>query len=135
MKREKSCGAVVIDDRGRVLVIKQTAGHTAFPKGHVEPGETEAETARREILEETGIEVEIDERFRTTDAFSPKAGVMKDVVYFLARPTGGELRPQKGEVESLAWLTPEEARAAVTYPASRRILDEAMAFFDAKCAR
>lgn len=128
MKREKSCGAVVID-RDRVLIIKQTAGHTAFPKGHVEQGETEIETAKREILEETGIEVEIDDRFRMVETYSPKQGVIKDVIFFLARPTGGDIRPQEAEVESIRWLSFDAARRAITYPGSKRILDAAVKFY------
>ena len=56
MEYEKSCGAVVfrIGERGpEALVIHQNAGHWGFPKGHVEPGEDEEQTALREILEET----------------------------------------------------------------------------------
>ena len=126
MKREKSCGAVVIDG-DRVLIIKQTAGHTAFPKGHVEPGETEAETATREIREETGIEVEIDQSFRMTETFSPKSGVLKDVVYFIGRPVGGSICAQETEVESISWLSFDEARSALTYAGAKRILDAAIA--------
>ncbi|NLG24694.1 MAG: NUDIX domain-containing protein, partial [Clostridiales bacterium] len=54
MGYEKSCGAVVWRRaaRGReVLVIRQRAGHWGFPKGHVKPGETERQTALREIRE------------------------------------------------------------------------------------
>ena len=54
MKLEKSCGAVVWQEdpagRPQVLLIRHQNGeHWAFPKGHVEKGETEADTARREI--------------------------------------------------------------------------------------
>ena len=59
MKSEKSCGAIVLspDNTNRkVLLIKhENGGHWAFPKGHVEEGETEVETALREIKEETGL--------------------------------------------------------------------------------
>ncbi len=126
MKREKSCGAVVIDG-DRVLVIKQTAGHTAFPKGHVEPGESEAATALREVREETGLDVALDLSFRQEEVFSPKAGVMKTVVYFLARPIGGELKAQPGEVESLRWLDFDSAKKVLTYAGAKRILDAAIA--------
>ena len=64
MKTEKSCGAVVLrKNQGRlqVLLIKHiNGGHWAFPKGHVEPGETEEQTALREIKEETGLSVTLD---------------------------------------------------------------------------
>ena len=59
MKMEKSCGAVVsrMTENGReiLLIRHMNGGHWAFPKGHVEKDETEEQTARREILEETGL--------------------------------------------------------------------------------
>ena len=61
MKHEKSCGAVIIKNN-KVLVLQQVAGHWGFPKGHVEKGETEVETAIREIKEETNLDVEINEK-------------------------------------------------------------------------
>ena len=43
---EKSCGAIIFNE-GKVLVVKQTSGFYGFPKGHVEIGETEKETAMK----------------------------------------------------------------------------------------
>ena len=63
MKYEKSCGAIVLDG-GKILVIQQAEGHWGFPKGHVEAGETEVQTAIREIKEETNYDVEVNENFR-----------------------------------------------------------------------
>ena len=64
MKREKSCGALCFareDGVEKVLMVKHRAGgHWAFPKGHVERGETEEQTACREVREETGVKIEID---------------------------------------------------------------------------
>ena len=58
MKHEKSCGAICYtreEGAPRVLVIcHRYGGHWAFPKGHVEAGESEEETAMREVREETG---------------------------------------------------------------------------------
>ncbi|MFZ5500518.1 MAG: NUDIX domain-containing protein, partial [Candidatus Micrarchaeota archaeon] len=56
MPDEKSCGIVLFsEDGGRLyLLLHYTAGHWDFPKGHVEADESEAETALRELLEETG---------------------------------------------------------------------------------
>ena len=44
MRKEKSCGALVVrmgNDEPEILLIKHNGGHWAFPKGHVEAGETE----------------------------------------------------------------------------------------------
>ena len=70
MMHEKSCGAIVYrKSHGNIeiLLIKHVnSGHWSFPKGHVEGSETEIETAKREIKEETAIDVMIDPTFRET---------------------------------------------------------------------
>ena len=84
MRREKSCGAVLFRDLSgeRIfLVLHSTQGHWTLCKGHVEPGETEQETAMREIREETGLTVAFVENFRRVVTYSPAPGVTKDVVF------------------------------------------------------
>lgn len=126
MKKEKSCGAVVYrkgENGPEILLIKhKNGGHWAFPKGHVEKKETEAETALREIQEETGLKVTLDTNFRETVTYSPKPGVMKDVIYFAAKAKKDSARPQPEEVMELCWKSPEEAVALVTYDTDRSIL-------------
>ncbi len=59
-----SARAVVVDEAGRVLLVRHRDGDREFhvlPGGRIEPGETAAEAARREVLEETGLEVGIGE--------------------------------------------------------------------------
>ena len=56
MKKEKSCGCIVIDG-DQVLLIKNNYGRWTLPKGHMEKGETEQETAIREVKEETNLDV------------------------------------------------------------------------------
>ena len=131
MIKEKSCGAVVYrktNDELQVLVIHQVQGHWCFPKGHVEDGEEEMETASREIMEETGLKVEYDDGFRETTSYSPKPGVMKKVVYFLARPAGGDESVQESEVTEMKWVRPVQAMAALTYADDARLLRKALRF-------
>lgn len=132
MKQEKSCGAVVYreKDSGKVKVLlirHKNGGHWAFPKGHVEKGETEEETALREIREETGLKVKLDTGFRHTVTYSPKPEVMKDVVYFAARSEEKRVKAQEEEVTDIHWFKPQEALDIVTYDNDRRILE---AFFE-----
>ena len=64
---EKSCGAVIwrgTPGEHQYLLARHNGGHWSFPKGHVEGEETEIQTAQREILEETGLQAEIDTNFR-----------------------------------------------------------------------
>lgn len=87
MFHEKSCGAIVyrkFHGNIEILLIKHVnSGHWSFPKGHIEIGETEYQTALREIKEETGIDVLIDTSFREIVSYSPKKDTNKVVVYFL----------------------------------------------------
>ena len=134
IKMEKSCGAIVCrEEEGvpQVLVIRhKNGGHWAFPKGHVESGETEEETARREIWEETGLKVKLNLGFRKVVTFSPKSRVMKDVVYFAARPSGGRLARQEAEVEDMRWTTFAQALKLITYENDRAVLRAFIAYYE-----
>lgn len=85
---KKSCGGIVyrkFHGNTEILLIKHIkSGYWSFPKGHVENSETEEETAKREIKEETGIDVYIDSGFRETVTYSPRKDAKKEVVYFVA---------------------------------------------------
>lgn len=104
MKKEKSCGAIIINDKKEILLVKQTKGHYSFPKGHVESGETEIETAIRETKEETNIDILVDDTKKYKITYQVGENVIKDVVYFLAHPISYKLIPQKSEVIELLWV-------------------------------
>ena len=73
MNREYSCGAVVFTRRaGQILyvIVQEQGGAYSFPKGHMEVGETETETARREIFEETGLHPDLISGFYEQDESS-----------------------------------------------------------------
>lgn len=87
MKKEKSCGAVIFkreDDDIKVLLIKnRMGGRWSFPKGHVEYGETERQTALREVFEETGLKIQIIEGFKEQVEYKPNPYIEKKVIYFV----------------------------------------------------
>ena len=135
MKREKSCGAVIFREENtkrNYLVLKSTQGHTTLCKGHVEGDETEHETAVREIREETGLSVDFIDGFREVITYSPKPGVTKDVVFFLAQLSGGTLTCQEEEVADARFLPFEEALDALTHPSDRDTLQKARAFLEGR---
>jgi len=130
-QEEKSCGAVIFREtpQGRqYLLVQHNASHWSFPKGHVERGEGETDTARREIREETGLTVEIDARFREVITYYPKENVIKDVVFFLASPTGGAEHPQEEEIRQLCWVSFSEAQQRITFATDVEVLKAAEAF-------
>lgn len=134
MKFEKSCGAVIFkNEEGReYLLLRSVHGHVSLCKGHVEGDETEHETALREIREETALCVEFVENFRQVITYSPKPDCMKDVVFFLAKMTGGTLTCQPEEVAE-AWYAPyEDALAAITHDSDREVLRQAELFLNNK---
>lgn len=134
MKMERSCGAILCretEDLPQVLLIRhKNGGHWGFPKGHVEGRETDEETARREIWEETGIKAKLEKGFRKVVSYSPKPRVMKDVVYFAAKPAGGELKRQEAEVEEARWATLGQALELVTFETDRDVLREFIAYYE-----
>jgi len=127
MKYEKSCGAVIFNEtEDKILIIQQAEGHWGFPKGHVEDGETEVETAIREIKEETNLDVEINEKFRYVEHYSPKEDVEKDVVFFVAKKIGGEIVAQEEEVQNIVWVSYAEAMERLTFESSKNVLEKVM---------
>ncbi len=133
MKTEKSCGAIVFtEETGQVryCVIRQSNGNHGFPKGHMEQGETEQETALREILEEVGLRVKLIEGFREELYYSlpHRPGYTKNTVYFLAEYAGQTPCCQPEEVSEVACLSYEQAMATLTFPDLKGVLEKADAY-------
>lgn len=132
MNYEKSCGAIVYrkhHGNTEILLVRHIkSGYWSFPKGHVEEGETEEETARREIKEETGLDVLLDTGFRETVTFSPRRNTKKTVVYFVGMATSHELVPQQEEISELRWHEIGQAVTALTYENDKMIVNKAKAF-------
>jgi len=89
-------GAVVTDGQGRLLMIKRGhepgAGLWSIPGGRIEPGETDAEALVREMLEETGLAVEVGRLIGSVQRPGPDGAVI-DIRDYAATVTGGTLRP------------------------------------------
>ena len=94
----------------------------------MEGDETEHETAAREIFEETGLSVDFVDGFRQVITYSPVPGVMKDVVFFLARANGWDVACQPEEVADARFLPFDEALAALTHASDREVLQAAHVF-------
>lgn len=123
------------DDPSRLflLVIRQyRGGPVSFPKGHVELGETEIETAEREVMEETAVRIKINSDFRETIRYSPARGVEKDVVYFLAYTDRRELHPRKGEIAEAFWVDVSRAKYILEHENDCNVLEKALAYIAKK---
>lgn len=116
MKHEKACGTIVINDN-KVLVIQQKQGFWGFPKGHMEQGKNEIETAIRETKEETNLDVIIEDKTRfCLTYFIEDKNIHKEVVYFVAKVDGKvDIKPQIEEVNSIAWIDIAKVEDILTF--------------------
>lgn len=133
MRYIRSCGFVAYKQIGNenfYLIIKDRNGDVGFPKGHMEEGESEMQTAIRELKEETGVEVESIEGFRRQTEYKLKRvpGAIKQVVYFLGKCTSDKITPQQSEVKSAAFLHYADALGALTFDETKSILADAEDF-------
>jgi len=125
---ERSAGAIVYtleNGEPSYLLIENHDGDWGFPKGHLEQDETSFEAALREIKEEVGLEVDIDQGFHKTAEYVLPNGNDKTVCYYLAFYEKKELIRQESEIKSTASLPYAEALARLTYPDMKDILKEA----------
>ncbi len=129
---ENSCGAVVyriINNEPRFLLIKNNrSSHWGFPKGHMEKGETAYDTAKREVLEETGIHIDIIEGFSSKSEYIIGRKVQKEVRFFLATTRDTQTKIQREEIDDYIWLTFDNALATLNFQNDKRILIKAQNF-------
>ena len=129
---EKSCGALVLrrdsyTNAYYVLMIRhRPGGYRSFPKGHVEPGETERETAIREVFEETAARISIVPDFRQVVCYTPSPAVEKEVVYFLGRTDQIVIHPRRGEIAQVEWVPLARAEQCLTHDNDKKVLHAAM---------
>ena len=119
-----SAGAVVLNEQGEVLLVKDDRkGSWTFPGGIIEEGEGVLDGVKREVLEETGITVEVGELFCVTSNTCKYPGYngvkevpTKVMLDFVCRATGGTPRPSE-ENSKTAWFPLDQARELITAPA------------------
>ncbi len=155
MPKEESAGAVLFYEKGGtieyLLLRYDETGHWDFPKGHIEKGEDEIGTIKREVREETGIEdVEIIPGFqeqiayfyrRSKNPFLGRRGkyvprrydhdvpgaTFKTVSFYLARTKTKQVTLSR-EHTDCRWLSYEEARDRLTFENAKEILKKADSF-------
>ena len=125
MRKEICCGCVIVED-GKVLIVQENEGHWGLPKGHVEGNETEEETAKREVKEETNLDVEIDSSKKYEMNYIIDDEIDKTVYFFPARVIGGKAQRQESEITQIKWVPVEEAASTLTYDNAKEMLEYAL---------
>ncbi len=118
-----------IDDAWHVFLILHKAGHHwGFPKGRKNPGEAALQAAKRELFEETGLQVVkllCEEPLVESYQFRHRRRLQhKKVCYYIAQ-VEGEVKLQPEEIREGKWLPLNQAREALSFQEAKAICDEA----------
>jgi 8-oxo-dGTP pyrophosphatase MutT (NUDIX family) len=131
----KACGFVLVREGPKglqyLLLTSRKHGGMGVPKGHVDPGESELQTALRETREETGLsDLRPDPWFRAEMHYSAERKGRtwdKQVVLFVAR-TGHEQVRLSQEHTTWSWLPLADALVTIAFPNLRRVVRDAALF-------
>ena len=118
-------GGVVFNASGEVLLIQypeSRGGGWSFPKGHIDPGETPAVAAVREVLEEGGVTAEIVGSLEPTRYVNPR-GVSREIFWFVMRTSNLKVTPEPGFQAGFYDL--DEAMKLLSHPENRASLESA----------
>ncbi len=132
---EVSAGGVVLrGDEVVVIVPTRRAADgrkvLALPKGHVDPGETPPQAARREVREEAGVDATLVDELGEVRYWYQREGrkIAKLVTFFLFEYAGGDVADHDAEVEEARWIPLEEALHTLTYKGDREMVQRALGF-------
>ncbi len=108
----------MVDD-GRLLLVRRGhapfAGSWSLPSGRAEPGESARQAARREVAEETGLDVVVEDLLGVVYREHLPAGVRYEILDFRCTVVAGT--PRAGDdADDLGWFSPDEVATLVTSP-------------------
>jgi 8-oxo-dGTP diphosphatase len=119
-ERVDASGGVVERD-GRVLLVHRPRyDDWTFPKGKLDPGESFEDAALREVEEETGVRCTLGRELPSSNY--EVNGRPKLVRYWLMAPDAELEFEPNDETDDIRWVTPDEARALLTYDRDRDVL-------------
>ena len=122
------------------LKVRRRPAILALPKGAIDKGESPLQSAIREVLEETGVMVQLiakltDIKYFYVRSWGGHERVFKVVSFFLFRYASGrlgEIQPaMRKEVRHALWLPLEQASLKLTYPGERQVAQLARKYLKA----
>jgi ADP-ribose pyrophosphatase YjhB (NUDIX family) len=123
MEKSRSAGGVVTNDDGQVLVVSQNGNSWSLPKGHIDPGEDPIIAAKREILEESGInelqyvrELGTYQRYKIGLRGGEDATELKTITMFLFKTSQQSLKPLDPHNPEARWVAKTEVANLLTHP-------------------
>jgi len=135
-EREFSSGGIVLKEEKKgvsILLIKDSYGRWAWPKGKIDKGEKAASAALREVKEETGLEgLDLIGELGRTEYFYKREGklIFKTVFFYLMLLKGrSELKIQRDEIQDGRWLDVKSAQKLLNYKGARELLENALSMY------
>ena len=123
----EGAGGVVVNDEGKVLLIRHANGTWVFPKGHVDPGETPLDAALREVVEEAGVDCRCPDPHTTyTTSYVNAHGESRLITWYLLRTDASEPEMREPLFPEGEFLEPEAALERLSFGEDRRLLREVM---------
>ena len=122
-----SAGGLVVNDRGHILLIRardlRNQPVWTLPKGALNPGESSADAAIREVREETGWRCEVVRELTAVTYWFQRNGqrIRKTVRWYLMRPIE-KVGEHDHEVDEVLWADPVDARARLRYDSDLKLL-------------
>lgn len=127
MKEERSYGIIVVfrGKEDRFLILRHIDGHWSFPKGHKEEGETNKETALRELKEETGItKIDLANLPSIFDEYiyeRDREKYHKINEFFIGFAKSDEVVIQEEEISEYRWTTSKKVIEMIQYESAKKI--------------
>jgi nucleoside triphosphatase len=111
---EPTVGGLIVNDKGKILLAKSHKWFDKYtlPGGHIEVGETMREAVVREVKEETGLDVEVEEFLLLQEAiFTQEFWKRKHFIFFdfLCKSKGQEVKLDGRELQEYVWEYPGAA--------------------------
>ncbi|MFH0970666.1 MAG: NUDIX domain-containing protein [Candidatus Diapherotrites archaeon] len=122
---EKACGAIIYRGKKFLLLRPTRSRYWSAPKGRMEKGENEEQTARREVFEETGLKnIVFYPKFRRVNVYTmmrEHGPIERHVIFFLGETKSGDVK-LSDEHNAFEWLGFEESIHRVKFPALKAIM-------------